>query len=206
MEAFESVEASVEALPWELTAFCFRGSLYIFHGSFHGCFHRFRESFQGSDGSFHGSYGRFHGSGGSFHGSFHKLPCKKQVEQETDHSEPGSTCKRFRYVCGLKQSPKSSIPSGYRYVLMIQYNSWFTRCKRHATVTCHDGGYYRPLKSSRVVSCLYTYMFSTLSPRNEDRSVTSSHKLSPSTLMACSIGYASVYNISLRCRGCKEDH
>ena len=36
-------------------------------------------------GSFHGRYGRsFHGSGGSFHGSFHELPPKKQVVQETE--------------------------------------------------------------------------------------------------------------------------
>ena len=53
----------------------FAKAFYCFHGSFHG-----------SGGSFHGSGGSFHGSGGSFHGSFHELPRKNQVVQETELS------------------------------------------------------------------------------------------------------------------------
>ena len=63
IEAFmEVVEASMEAwkIPWK------QWKLPWKHGSFH-------ESFRG----------RFHGSGESFHGSFHELPRKMQVMQET---------------------------------------------------------------------------------------------------------------------------
>ena len=69
MEA--SVEAFVEATSMEAFAkvsveacvfFFLRGSFHFFHESFH----------------------RFHSFRGSFHGSFHELPRKKQVVQETD--------------------------------------------------------------------------------------------------------------------------
>ena len=44
--------------------------------------------------SFHESHGSFHGSGGSFHGSFHELPRKKQVVQETEPRSKKNKTKR----------------------------------------------------------------------------------------------------------------
>ena len=57
----------------------FRGS--YFHGSFRGSFRASVRNF-----FFRGS---FHGSGEIFHGSFHELPRKTQVVQETARAAAG---------------------------------------------------------------------------------------------------------------------